>query len=330
LSPLLEIRNLGVHYVTARGTRVNRAVDEVSLSLDAGETLGIVGESGSGKTTLALSLLRLLPTAARFVSGQVIFEGRDLLTLSDQEMRKVRGRRIAMILQDPLASLNPLFTIGNQVAEPLRVHEHASRKSAWARARELLRSVKIPAPEARVKEYPHQMSGGMRQRIVGAIGISCEPRLLIADEPTTSLDLTIQAQYLNLLRELQRAHGLALIFITHNLGIVAKMCDRVAVMYAGRMVEVGPVREIFDAPAHPYTRALLESIPRMSDARRRLTAIDGQPPDLAALPTGCAFHPRCPDVMDRCHEDAPPDVTVSPAHFGRCWLIVPAEASRKA
>ena len=330
MSPLLEIRTLGVHYVTARGTRVNRAVDEVSLSLDAGETLGIVGESGSGKTTLALSLLRLLPTAARIVSGEVIFEGRDLLTLSDKEMRKVRGQRIAMILQDPLASLNPLFTIGNQVAEPLRVHEHASRKSAWARACELLRSVKIPAPEARVKEYPHQMSGGMRQRIVGAIGISCEPRLLIADEPTTSLDLTIQAQYLNLLRELQRAHGLALIFITHNLGIVAKMCDRVAVMYAGRMVEAGPVKEIFDAPAHPYTRALLESIPRMGDSRRRLTAIDGQPPDLAALPTGCAFHPRCPDVMDRCREEAPPDVTVSPAHFGRCWLAVHAEPSRKA
>jgi len=330
LSPLLEIRNLGVHYITARGARVNRAVDEVSLSLDAGETLGIVGESGSGKTTLALSLLRLLPTAARIVSGEVIFEGRDLLTLSDKEMRKVRGQRIAMILQDPLASLNPLFTIGNQVAEPLRVHEHASRKSAWARARELLRSVKIPAPEARVKEYPHQMSGGMRQRIVGAIGISCEPRLLIADEPTTSLDLTIQAQYLNLLRELQRAHGLALIFITHNLGIVAKMCDRVAVMYAGRMVEAGPVKEIFDAPAHPYTRALLESIPRMGDSRRRLTAIDGQPPDLAALPTGCAFHPRCPDVMERCREEAPPDVTVSPAHFGRCWLAVHAEPSRKA
>jgi peptide/nickel transport system ATP-binding protein len=330
LSPLLEIRNLGVHYITARGARVNRAVDEVSLSLDAGETLGIVGESGSGKTTLALSLLRLLPTAARFVSGEVIFEGRDLLTLSDKEMRKVRGQRIAMILQDPLASLNPLFTIGNQVAEPLRVHEHASRKSAWARACELLRSVKIPAPEARVKEYPHQMSGGMRQRIVGAIGISCEPRLLIADEPTTSLDLTIQAQYLNLLRELQQAHGLALIFITHNLGIVAKMCDRVAVMYAGRMVEAGPVKEIFDTPAHPYTRALLESIPRMGDSRRRLTAIDGQPPDLAALPTGCAFHPRCPDVMDRCREEAPPDVTVSPTHFGRCWLAVHAEPSRKA
>ena len=309
-----------MHYVTARGARVNRAVDEVSFSLDAGETLGIVGESGSGKTTLALSLLRLLPTAARFVSGEVRFEGRDLLALSDKEMRKVRGQRIAMILQDPLASLNPLFTIGNQVAEPLRVHEHASRKSAWARARELLRSVKIPAPEARVKEYPHQMSGGMRQRIVGAIGISCEPRLLIADEPTTSLDLTIQAQYLNLLRELQRAHGLALIFITHNLGIVAKMCNRVAVMYAGRMVEVGPVKEIFDAPAHPYTRALLESIPRMGDSRRRLTAIDGQPPDLRAPPSGCRFAARCAHAEPRCVAQEPPEFEIAPGHTARCWL----------
>jgi oligopeptide/dipeptide ABC transporter ATP-binding protein len=323
LSPLLDVRKLGVHYVTARGTRITRAVDEVSFAMEAGETLGIVGESGSGKTTLALSLLRLLPTAARFAGGEVRFEGDDLLTKSDREMRAVRGKRIAMILQDPMASLNPLFTVGDQVAEPLRVHEQASRKSAWDRARELLRAVRIPAPEARVREYPHQMSGGMRQRIVGAIGISCEPRLLIADEPTTSLDLTIQAQYLNLLRELQKAHGLALIFITHNLGIVAKMCDRVAVMYAGRMVESGPVKQIFDAPAHPYTRALLESIPRMGNARQRLTAIDGQPPDLARLPEGCAFAPRCPDAVDRCRVEAPPDLVVASAHTARCWLAAP-------
>ena len=312
-----------MHYVTARGTRITRAVDEVSFSMESGETLGIVGESGSGKTTLALSLLRLLPTAARFAGGEIRFEGDDLLTKSDREMRAIRGKRIAMILQDPMASLNPLFTVGDQVAEPLRVHEHASRPSAWSRARELLRAVRIPAPEARVREYPHQMSGGMRQRIVGAIGISCEPRLLIADEPTTSLDLTIQAQYLNLLRELQKAHGLALIFITHNLGIVAKMCDRVAVMYAGRMVESGPVKQIFDKPAHPYTRALLESIPRMGDSRQRLTAIDGQPPDLARLPGGCSFAPRCPDVVDRCRAEAPPDVVVAPSHAARCWLAAP-------
>src|ERR1051326_5091070 len=262
-TPLLELENLSTHYVSARGTRVVRAVDDVSLRIHAGETLGIVGESGSGKSTLALTILRVLPPAARIVSGRMMFEGQDLLEKPDDEMRGIRGRRIAMILQDPMASLNPLFTIGNQVAEPIRVHEHVPRKNAWDRARNLLKSVRIPAPETRVTQSPHEMSGGMRQRIVGAIGIACEPRLLIADEPTTSLDLTIQAQYLKLLRELQRTYGLALIFITHNLGIVAKMCDHLAVMYAGRVVEWGPVSRIFNAPAHPYTEALLASIPRM-------------------------------------------------------------------
>ena len=323
-APLLELCDLSTHYVSARGTRVVRAVDEVSLSVRAGETLGIVGESGSGKTTLALTILRLLPPAAKIVSGEIRFEGEDLLTKSDAEMRHIRGKRIAMILQDPMASLNPLFTIGDQVAEPIRVHEGASRAGAWSRARDLLRAVKIPAPDSRLGDYPHQMSGGMRQRIVGAIAMSCEPRLLIADEPTTSLDLTIQAQYLNLLRELQQSHGLALVFITHNLGIVAKMCDQVAVMYAGRVVEAGPVGQIFDAPAHPYTRALLEAIPRMGDSRERLTAIDGQPPDLAAMPAGCAFHPRCPLAIARCREEAPGVTTVAAGHVVRCWLSEPA------
>jgi len=318
--PLLEVRNLSTHYVSARGTRVTRAVDDVTLTLEAGATLGIVGESGSGKTTLALSLLRVLPPAGRIVSGEISFEGEDLLRKSNAEMRRIRGKRIAMILQDPMASLNPLFTVGDQVAEPIRVHDGASRRSAWSRAQELLKAVRIAAPETRVREYPHQLSGGMRQRIVGAIAISCEPRLLIADEPTTSLDLTIQAQYLNLLRDLQRAHHLALIFITHNLGIVAKMCDQVAVMYGGRLVESGPVARIYNAPAHPYTRALLESIPRLGDSRTRLTAIDGQPPDPAALPGGCAFHPRCPKVMDRCRAEAPPEFSVANAHTSRCWL----------
>jgi oligopeptide/dipeptide ABC transporter ATP-binding protein len=322
--PLLELRNLSTHYVSARGTRVVRAVDEVSLSLEAGGTLGIVGESGSGKSTLALTILRLLPPAARITSGEILFEGEDLRTKSDVEMRRIRGQRIAMILQDPMASLNPLFTIGDQVAEPLRVHEGVGRRGAWSRATDLLKAVRISAPESRVREYPHQMSGGMRQRIVGAIAISCSPRLLIADEPTTSLDLTIQAQYLNLLRDLQRQYELALIFITHNLGIVAKMCDQVAVMYAGRLVEWGPVTRIFDAPAHPYTQALLGSIPRMGDGRARLTAIEGQPPDLAAPPPGCAFHPRCPQVMDQCREQAPPETVLAPRHTTRCWLSVPA------
>jgi oligopeptide/dipeptide ABC transporter ATP-binding protein len=326
MAALLEIEDLSTHYISAQGSRVVRAVDQVSLRLDAGETLGIVGESGSGKSTLALSLLRVLPPAARIVTGRILFEGEDLVAKSDPEMQQIRGKRIAMILQDPMASLNPLFTIGNQVAEPIQVHEGEPRSTAWERARALLRAVRIPSPETRVKQYPHEMSGGMRQRIVGAIGISCEPRLLIADEPTTSLDLTIQAQYLNLLRELQRAHGLALIFITHNLGIVAKMCDRLAVMYAGRLVEAGPVSRIFNAPAHPYTKALLNSIPRMSESDQRLVAIEGQPPDLSALPPGCAFAPRCPNVLARCREAAPPPFMPEAGRVARCWLAEPSVA----
>src|SRR5205823_90517 len=268
----------------------------------------------------------LLPPAARIVGGKIMFEGEDLVDKSDAEMREVRGKRIAMILQDPMASLNPLFTIGNQVGEPIRVHEGASRASAWERAIGLLKAVRIASPQTRVAQYPHEMSGGMRQRIVGAIGISCEPRLLIADEPTTSLDLTIQAQYLNLLRDLQREHGLALIFITHNLGIVAKMCDQLAVMYAGRVVEQGPVSRIFSAPAHPYTKALLGSIPRMTDNREHLTAIDGQPPDLSALLPGCAFAPRCPMAFARCRVEAPPEFAVDEGRTARCWLTAPGVA----
>jgi oligopeptide/dipeptide ABC transporter ATP-binding protein len=322
--PLLELRALSTHYESARGTRVTRAVDDVSLTLERGKTLGIVGESGSGKSTLALSIMRLLPPAARIVGGEIRFEGEDLLTKSPREMRHIRGKRIAMILQDPMASLNPLFTIGDQVAEPIRVHEGAARPTAWERARSLLKAVHIPSAETRLRQHPHEMSGGMRQRIVGAIAVACEPRLLIADEPTTSLDLTIQAQYLSLLRDLQRDHNLAMIFITHNLGIVAKMCDAVAVMYAGRVVEAGPIRQIFNKPAHPYTRALLESVPRLTDDNHaRLPAIEGQPPDPSAPPSGCAFHPRCPQMMERCQAQAPPSVTVASSHTARCWLHLP-------
>src|SRR5438094_259520 len=318
--PIVAVEGLTTHYVSARGRRVPRAVEDVSFTLGDGETLGIVGESGSGKTTLALSLLRLLPPAARTIAGAIRFEGENLLTKSEAELRHIRGKRMAMILQDPMASLNPLFTIGDQVGEPLRVHEGVSRRGAWERARELLGAVRISAPDARVRNYPHELSGGMRQRIVGAIAISCGPRLLIADEPTTSLDVTIQAQYLSLLRELQRAQGLALIFITHNLGIVARMCDKVAVMYGGRIVESGPVRRIFGAPAHPYTRALIESIPKLGDSNGRLTAIDGQPPDPAALPGGCAFHPRCPARLERCAVDRPHDTAVGDEHRTACGL----------
>ena len=246
-------------------------------------------------------------------------------------MRRIRGKRIAMILQDPMASLNPLFTIGDQVAEPLRVHEGAGRAGAWSRAKDLLKAVRISAPESRVREYPHQMSGGMRQRIVGAIAISCAPRLLIADEPTTSLDLTIQAQYLNLLRDLQRQHELALIFITHNLGIVAKMCDQVAVMYAGRLVEWGPVTRIFDAPAHPYTQALLGSIPRMGDVARAPdrhrgpAAGPGRARRRAARSTPAARRP-----WTQCREESPPETVLAPRHTTRCWLSVPAPAKPAA
>ncbi len=328
MTPLLEVSGLSTQYVGARGTRVTRAVEDVSITLEAGKTLGIVGESGSGKTTLALTLMRLLPPGARIASGSIRFEGEELLDKSEAEMRAIRGKRIAMILQDPMASLNPLFTVGDQIGETLREHEGMPRRNAWTRARELLAAVNIAAPERRVSEYPHQLSGGMRQRVVGAISIACGPRLLIADEPTTSLDLTIQAQYLQLLRGIQRRHGLAMIFITHNLGIVAKMCDAVAVMYAGRIVESGPVRRIFDTPAHPYTRALIESIPRFGDTAARLTAIEGQPPDPAALPNGCAFHPRCPLVIERCRSETPPETRVAAVHHARCWLAAETPVRR--
>src|SRR4029453_18646089 len=318
--PVLEVKQLQTYFFSAQGTRVVKAVDGVSFTLNEGETLGVVGESGSGKTVTSMSLLRLLPPAARIVGGEIWFQGENLLTKSEREMRDLRGSQLTMILQDPMMSLNPLFTIGEQIAEPLRIHRHMRGARLVERVKELLRGVRIPSPEVRLREYPHQMSGGMRQRIVGAIAISCEPQLLIADEPTTSLDVTIQAQYLKLLRDIQPEHGVALIFITHNLGIVARMCDSVAVMYAGRVIESGPVRQIFNAPAHPYTQALIESSPRRGGGPARLTAIDGQPPDLATLPRGCSFQGRCPRVIDHCREEEPPAVDLTAQHNARCWL----------
>jgi oligopeptide/dipeptide ABC transporter ATP-binding protein len=304
-----------------------KAVDGVSFQVAEGETLGLVGESGSGKSMTCLSLLRLVPRpAARILGGEVWLDGEDLLAKSEREMRAIRGRRIGMILQDPMSSLNPVFSIGMQMREPVALY-HGLRGSALAaRAAELLAAVRIPAPAERLRAFPHQLSGGMRQRVVGAMAIAAPPRLLIADEPTTSLDLTIQSQYLGLLEELQDRHRLALVFVTHNLGIVARICDRVAVMYAGRIVEMGPVRRLFTRPAHPYTRALLESIPRLGARATRLTAIEGQPPDLAHLPAGCAFAPRCPSVMERCRVESPPETVVEAEHVTRCWLEAPGRS----
>jgi len=317
---VLELKQLQTYFFSAQGTRVVKAVDGVSFTLNEGETLGIVGESGSGKTVTSMSILRLLPPAARIVGGEIWFQGENLLTKSEGEMRQLRGSQLTMILQDPMMSLNPLFTIGEQIAEPLRIHRRMRGARLLERLKELLRGVRIPSPEVRLREYPHQMSGGMRQRSVGAIGISCEPRLLIADEPTTSLDVTIQAQYLNLLKDIQQQSRLAMIFITHNIGIVAKMCDNVGVMYAGKLVERAPVRTIFNHPAHPYTEALLHAVPSLSDRSERLWSIEGQPPDLTNPPAGCPFNPRCPKAEDRCRREVPPEFQVGENHYTRCWL----------
>ena len=326
MPPLLRVQDLKTYYFGFRGTRVVKAVDGISFDLDAGETFGLVGESGSGKTTACHSLVRLLPPSARIVSGSIELEGENVRAKSQAAMRNVRGRRIATILQDPMASLDPLFSIYDQVAEPAYYHRALRGLPLRRRVMELLTAVRIPSPGRRMKEFPHQMSGGMRQRIVGAIAQAGGPRVIIADEPTTNLDVTIQLQYLNLLKELQRASGVALIFVTHNLGIVAKMCDRVAVMYAGRIVELQSVRGLFNAPRHPYTRALLDSIPKLG-TKEPLYAIPGQPPDPSQLPTGCSFHPRCPHVMERCRTEEPPEHSLGDGTTARCWLPI-HEAAR--
>lgn len=331
MPPLLQVRDLEAHYVTFGGSRVVKAVDGISFTLDEGETLGIVGESGCGKTTTCLSLVGLLPPAARIVAGSIAFEGRELTGMRPRQMRHIRGGRIAMILQDPMASLNPLFSIYRQVGEPAYYHRAIRGRSLRERVRELLNAVRIPSPAMRMREYPHQMSGGMRQRIVGAIALAGGPRLIIADEPTTNLDVTIQAQYLDLLRDLQKQTGVAVIFVTHNLGIVARMCDQLAVMYAGKIVEAGRVRELFNAPQHPYTKALLGSMPKLG-SKEKLFAIPGQPPDLARLPGGCAFHPRCAEALARCAEEAPPELGLGAGWRARCWRAEPrpADAERSA
>ena len=317
---VLRVEDLRTYFQTRWGTV--KAVDGISFDLRKGETLGIVGESGSGKSVTMLSLMRLIPEPpGRIVSGSITLDGQDLVQLSDGEMNEVRGSKIALIIQDPMTSLNPVFSIGNQVVEAIRIHQDIPRRSLMEQALSMLRKVNIPAADTRMRDYPHQMSGGMRQRVVGAIGISCQPMVLIADEPTTSLDVTIQAQYLKLLRDLQQESDLSLIFITHDFGIVAKMCDRVAVMYAGRIVEQGSVRDIFNQPSHPYTEALLASVPRMDEDVDRLYSIEGQPPPLHNLPPGCSFAARCPYVMDKCREQYPNSVAIAPGHQASCWRL---------
>ena len=319
MADLLRVSGLQTYYTSFGGSRVIKAVDGITFTLREGETIGLVGESGCGKTTTCLSVVGLLPPAARIVGGTIEFDGEELTTKRPREMRHIRGRRIAMILQDPMASLNPLFSIYLQVAEPAYYHQRVRGRLLRQRVRDLLRAVRIPSPEVRMREYPHQMSGGMRQRVVGAIAMAGGPKLIIADEPTTNLDVTIQAQYLEVLKDIQRETGVALIFVTHNLGIVAKMCDRMAVMYAGKIVEQGSVRDLFRSGRHPYTQALLGSMPKLG-SKEPLFAIPGQPPNLARLPSGCAFHPRCAHAMPRCVEEEPKDRAIGFEWTARCWL----------
>ena len=315
--PLLEIENLKVIFHGDRGSATH-AVDGLDLMIKRGHTLGLVGESGCGKTVTALSVMGLLPKASAEVSGRIRFDGAELLSLSDREMRNLRGDRLAMIFQEPMTSLNPSYSIGEQIAESLVHHRGLSRGAARARTIDLLRLVKIPSPEQRVDDYPHRLSGGMRQRAMIALALACDPELLIADEPTTALDVTIQAQILALMRDLRASTGVAIILITHHLGVVAEICDHVAVMYAGEIVEYASVDALFATPQHPYTIGLLGSIPRLDTNAEELAAIEGMVPSMAELPTGCRFAPRCPFVRERCKEAAPPLTNVGPGHRSRC------------
>ncbi len=319
MTPLLDVRGLTMHFFLEDG--VARAVDGVSFSLDRGRVLGLVGESGCGKSMTALSLIRLVPPPGRIVAGRVLLDDQDLLELSEREMRAVRGAGLAMVFQEPMTSLNPVFTVGSQIAEAIRLHTELGRKQAWARAVELLGEVGIPDPARRAGEYPHRLSGGMRQRVMIAMAISCAPRVLIADEPTTALDVTIQAEILDLLRTLRRRRGMSVLLITHDLGVVAQQADEVAIMYAGRIVEHAPVVEVFELPQHPYTQLLLAAMPTLGAHRERLATIPGQVPDLRHLPSGCHFRDRCPRAIDRCAEIDPPLEEKAPGHTAACIRV---------
>jgi len=319
VATLLEIEDLRTQFFTIAGTV--KAVDGVSYTVEEGETVAIVGESGCGKSVSALSILRLIPDPpGEIVGGSIVFRGRNLLELSDEEIRRVRGREIAMVFQEPMTSLNPVLTIGVQLTETLMHHLGMNDGAATSRAIELLDMVGIPDPERRLAQYPHHFSGGMRQRVMIAMALSCEPRLIIADEPTTALDVTIQAQILEVMKDLTRRLGVALIIITHNLGVVARYADRVNVMYAGKIIECGTARDVYGDPKHPYTLGLLASVPRLDQARgTRLIPIEGQPPDLTQLDDGCAFRPRCRFAVEKCTGEIPPLERLSGAHYSACW-----------
>ncbi|MCC0066912.1 MAG: ABC transporter ATP-binding protein [Rhodovulum sp.] len=320
-APLLEIEDLAVDATGSAGTV--RILDGVSIGLGEGETLGVVGESGSGKSTLAAAIPRLLGPGLAISAGRMRLAGEDVMAMTPARLRRMRGAEVATILQDPLHSLTPWLRIGTQVAEPAVVHDRLSWKAAQARALDLLRGVWIPEPERRLRSYPHEMSGGMRQRVAGAVALSCAPRLLIADEPTTALDPTIQLQYLDLLKSLQREHGFALILITHDLGVVARTCQRVGVMYGGRFVEIGTTAEVMERPRHPYTRGLIASMPRLRSAGSRsdrLAIIPGQPPVPGQMPPGCRFHPRCAQRFEPCDRDSPPAFDLGSDRRVACWL----------
>jgi oligopeptide/dipeptide ABC transporter ATP-binding protein len=319
---LLQVEDLHTQFNTSRG--VVRAVDGVTLHVDVGETLGVVGESGCGKTMTALSILRLVPDPGRITSGRILFRGRDVTKMTDDEIRDFRGNDVAMIFQDPMTSLNPVTKIGQQIEEAMTAHNRFTPQLAKTRVIELLKRVRVPAAESRINDYPHQFSGGMRQRAMIAMGLSNEPALLIADEPTTALDVTVQAQIIQLMKQLNRELGTAMMLITHNMALVASLCQRVVVMYAGRIVEEGPVEQIFNSPQHPYTWSLLRSVPRVDEARKdRLVSIRGLPPDLSHSPPGCKFHPRCPFVIDRCKVEPEPRLeNVGPMQMARCWVLM--------
>lgn len=316
---LLQVKDLVTSFKTDRG--VIRAVDGISFDIKKGQTVGLVGESGCGKSVTSLSILRLIQSPPGFVErGSIHFDGKDILGLDEAGMRTIRGNRISMIFQEPMTSLNPVFTIGDQIGEVFRIHQKMSRKESRQKAIEMLRIVKIPAPESRVDEYPHQLSGGMRQRVMIAMALACNPELLIADEPTTALDVTIQAQILDLMADLQKTLNMAILLITHDLGVVAEVCDYVIVMYAGKIAEKAPVKDLFKDPKHPYTKGLLHSIPKLGHKTEYLPTIEGQVPSLFKLPKGCRFQDRCPSVMAKCRIDEPVLSSVGPERMVACWL----------